>query len=86
MPRICIIRRGHPTSDAITSLRKVAIEICGLQLVGGLNPTEIGTALQATPGVPSGLGGVLLQFQQQQQTGVGGTLPGAIQSAVAGPQ
>jgi cobalt-zinc-cadmium efflux system outer membrane protein len=71
--------------DAITSLRKVAIEICGLQLVGGLNPAEIGTALQATPGVPSGLGGVLLQFQQQQ-TGVGGTLPGAIQSAVGGPQ
>ena len=72
--------------DAITSLRKVAIEICGLQLIGGLNPTEIGTALQATPGVPYGLGGVLLQFQQQQQTGVGATLPGAIQSSVAGPQ
>jgi cobalt-zinc-cadmium efflux system outer membrane protein len=71
--------------EALTSLRKVAIEISGLQLVGGLNPTEIGTALQATPGVPSGLGGVLLQFQQQQQTGVGGTLPGAIQSTVAGP-
>jgi cobalt-zinc-cadmium efflux system outer membrane protein len=72
--------------DALTSLRKVAIEISGLQLVGGLNPTEIGTALQVTPGMPSGLGGVLLQFQQQQQTGVGGTLPGAIQSTVAGPQ
>jgi cobalt-zinc-cadmium efflux system outer membrane protein len=72
--------------DALTSLRKVAIEISGLQLVGGLNPTEIGTALQATPGVPSGLGGVLLQFQQQQQSGVGGSLPGAIQSTVAGPQ
>jgi cobalt-zinc-cadmium efflux system outer membrane protein len=71
--------------DALTSLRKVSIEISGLQLVGGLNPTEIGTALQATPGVPSGLGGVLLQFQQQQQTGVGKTLPGAIQSSVVGP-
>jgi len=71
--------------NALTSLRKVAIEISGLELVGGLNPTEIGTALQSTPGVPSGLGGVLLQFQQQQQTGVGGTLPGAIQSTVAGP-
>src|SRR5262249_10856665 len=35
--------------DALTLLRKVAIEISGLQLVGGLNPTEIGTALQATP-------------------------------------
>jgi cobalt-zinc-cadmium efflux system outer membrane protein len=71
--------------NALTSLRKVAIEISGLELVGGLNPTEIGTALQSTPGVPSGLGGVLLQFQQQQQTGIGGTLPGAIQSTVAGP-
>ncbi len=71
--------------EALTSLRKVSIEICGLQLVGGLNPTEIGTALQATPGVPSGLGGVLLQFQQQQQSGVKGTLPGALQSTVTGP-
>lgn len=71
--------------DAMTTLRKVAIEIEGLELVGGLNPTEIGTALQATPGVPSGLGGVLLQFQQQQQTGVGGTLPGVLQSTVTGP-
>ncbi len=71
--------------DALTSLRKLAIEISGLELVGGLNPTEIGTALQATPGVPTGLGGVLLQFQQQQQTGLGGTLPGAIQSTVVGP-
>jgi cobalt-zinc-cadmium efflux system outer membrane protein len=71
--------------DAMTSLRKVAIEICGLQLVGGLNPTEIGTALQSTPGVPAGLGGVLLQFSQQQQTGVGGTLPGALQSTITGP-
>lgn len=72
--------------DAMTTLRKAAIEIEGLELVGGLNPTEIGTALQATPGVPSGLGGVLLQFQQQQQTGIGGTLPGALQSTVTGPQ
>ena len=71
--------------DALTSLRKVSVEICGLQLVGGLNPTEIGTALQATPGVPSGLGGVLLQFSQQQATGVSNKLPGALQSTVAGP-
>lgn len=72
--------------DALTAVRKVAIEIAGLQLTGGLNPTEIGTALQATPGVPSGLGGVLLQFSQQEAGGVGRTLPGALQSTVAGPQ
>jgi cobalt-zinc-cadmium efflux system outer membrane protein len=71
--------------DALTSLRKVAIEISSLQLTGGLNPTEIGTALEATPGVPTGLGGVLLQYSQQQSAGVGRTLPGAIQSTVTGP-
>jgi hypothetical protein len=72
--------------DALTSLRKIAIEISGLELTGGLNPTEVGTALQATPGVPTGLGGVLLQYSQQQAAGVGRTLPGAIQSTVTGPQ
>lgn len=72
--------------DAMTALRKIGVEINGLELVGGLNPTEIGTALQATPGVPSGLGGVLLQFQQQQNSGVGTTLPGAIQSTITSPQ
>ena len=72
--------------DALTTLRKVAVEIAGLELTGGLNPTEIGTALQATPGVPAGLGGVLLQFSQQEAAGAGRTLPGAIQSTVTGPQ
>jgi cobalt-zinc-cadmium efflux system outer membrane protein len=72
--------------DALTLLRKAAIEISGLELTGGLNPTEIGTALQATPGVPTGLGGVLLQYSRQQSAGVGRTLPGAIQSTVTGPQ
>ena len=70
--------------DALTTLRKVAVEIAGLELTGGLNPTEIGTALQATPGVPAGLGGVLLQFSQQEAGGAGRTLPGAIQSTVTG--
>ncbi len=72
--------------DAMTSLRKLGIEIDGLGLVGGLNPTEIGTALQATPGVPAGLGGVLLQFSQQQQTNTTSTLPGALQGTITGPQ
>ncbi|MGC8640593.1 MAG: TolC family protein [Isosphaeraceae bacterium] len=72
--------------DALTSLRKHAIEIAGLELTGGLNPTEIGTALQATPGAPTGLGGVLLQYSQQEAAGVGRTLPGAIQSTVTGSQ
>jgi cobalt-zinc-cadmium efflux system outer membrane protein len=71
--------------DALTALRRSALEIAGLELAGGLNPTEIGTALQATPGVPAGLGGVLLQLQQQQSSRVGTTLPGALQSTVVGP-
>ena len=72
--------------DALTNVRKLAVEIAGLQLTGGLNPTEIGTALQATPGVPAGLGGVLLQYSQQQSAVTGRTLPGAIQSTVGGSQ
>ncbi|HWE38712.1 MAG TPA: TolC family protein [Isosphaeraceae bacterium] len=72
--------------DALTALRRSALEIAGLELTGGLNPTEIGTALQATPGVPAGLGGVLLQLQQQQSSGVRATLPGALQSTLTGPQ
>lgn len=71
--------------NALTSLRKVATEIAGLELTGGLNPTEIGTALQATPGAPAGLGGVLLQFSQQEAARAGRTLPGAIQSTVIEP-
>ncbi len=70
--------------DSLTALRKVAIEIEDLELTGGLNPTEIGTALQATPGVPAGLGGVLLQLQQQQGSAVIRTLPGAIQGTISG--
>lgn len=71
--------------DALTEVRKQAIEIDGLLLTGGLNPAEIGTALQATPGTPSGLGGVLLQFSQQEAGGSRGPLPGAFQGSVTGP-
>lgn len=36
--------------EALTELRKVVVEIEGLQLTGGLNPAEVGGALQAQPG------------------------------------
>jgi cobalt-zinc-cadmium efflux system outer membrane protein len=72
--------------DALTSLHKFAIEISGLELTGGLNPPEIGTALQPTPGVPAGLGGVLLQYSHEQSAGIGQSLPGALQSTLSGPQ
>jgi cobalt-zinc-cadmium efflux system outer membrane protein len=67
--------------DALTELHKVVIEIKGLQLTGGLNPTEVGTALQTTPGAgTAGLRGVLLQ-QLQEQRGAGSrNLPGALQA------
>lgn len=36
--------------EALTELHKVAVEISGLQLTGGLNPAAIGSAIQNQPG------------------------------------
>jgi cobalt-zinc-cadmium efflux system outer membrane protein len=36
--------------EALTELRKVVVEITGLQLTGGLNPASIGSAIQMQPG------------------------------------
>lgn len=71
--------------NALTSLRKLAIEISGLELTGGLNPTEVGTALQAAAGLETGVRNVLLQQAQQQNAGALSNLPGAIQSTISGP-
>jgi cobalt-zinc-cadmium efflux system outer membrane protein len=66
--------------DILTELHKVVVEIEGLQLTGGLNPTEVGTALQTTPGAgTTGQRGVLLQQLQEQRGGPSRNLPGAIQ-------
>ncbi len=67
--------------DALTELHKIVIEIKGLQLTGGLNPTEVGAALQAQMGTgPAGARNVLLQ-QLQEQRGTGSRLlPGAVQA------
>ncbi|HWG44197.1 MAG TPA: TolC family protein [Gemmataceae bacterium] len=67
--------------DALTELHKVVVEIQGLQLTGGLNPTEVGTALQTTPGSTTGIRGVLLQQLQEKRGGASQNLPGAIQGA-----
>ena len=67
--------------DALTALHKAAIEVEGLELVGGLNPTEIGTALQRQPGGTAATRNVLLQQLQQQGLQGSQLLPGSIQGA-----
>lgn len=65
--------------DTLTALHKTAIEIVGLQLTGGLNPTEAGTALQTT-GAGTGVRSILLQQLQEQRGGGSLNRPGAIQA------
>jgi hypothetical protein len=50
-------------------------------LVGGLNPTEIGTALQSQPGMGGAAQRGLLQQLQEQGAGRNRLLPGAVQGA-----
>jgi hypothetical protein len=67
--------------DAMTELHKTGIEITGLQLTGGLNPTEVGTALQTGPGAgATGIRGVLFQQLQEQRSAATRNLPGAVQA------
>jgi cobalt-zinc-cadmium efflux system outer membrane protein len=83
--RVIAARQGYFEArtayiDALTALHKIAVQIEGLELTGGLNPTEIGTALQTQMG-PGGAGArrVLLQQLQQQNGGGSRRLPGAVQ-------
>jgi cobalt-zinc-cadmium efflux system outer membrane protein len=61
--------------EALTELRKVVVEIQGLQLTGGLNPATLGTAIQMGPGVNRQ--GLLNQVQEGASKQA---LPGALQS------
>jgi hypothetical protein len=62
--------------DAWTELRKVSVEINGLLLTGGLNPAELGTALQSQPG-----GGQRRAILNQMQEGTNNRLlPAALQT------
>lgn len=62
--------------DAWAELRKVSVEINGLLLTGGLNPAELGTALQSQPG-----GGQRRAILNQLQEGSGNRLlPAALQT------
>ena len=66
--------------EADIELQKSLIEIEGLQLTGGLNPTEVGTALQSTPGLGgNGTRGTLLQQLESQKNSSTRNLPGAVQ-------
>jgi cobalt-zinc-cadmium efflux system outer membrane protein len=72
----------HAYIDALTEVHKTGIEIKGMLLTGGLNPTEIGTALQTTPGTAgAGMRNLLLQQLQEQGAGKNRLLPGAVQGA-----
>jgi outer membrane protein, heavy metal efflux system len=66
--------------DALTELHRLTIEIDGLLLTGGLNPTEIGTALQAAGVGGAGIRNVLLRSLQEQSSKSRNLLPGAIQA------
>jgi cobalt-zinc-cadmium efflux system outer membrane protein len=64
--------------ESLTELRKVMVEIDGLQLVGGgLNPPELGKAIQGAGG-GSRRQAILNQLQQDNATKQ--TLPGTVQS------
>jgi hypothetical protein len=61
--------------EAGTELKKVLVEIAGLQLTGGLNPATLGTAIQTQAGLRQrGL------LNQLQDTNTRPILPGSIQA------
>lgn len=68
--------------DALTAVHRAAIEIDGLELTGGLNPTEIGTALQRQGTTGAGARSVLLQQLKQQGLQGSQLLPGSIQGGI----
>jgi len=72
---------NHAYIDALTEVHKSGIEIEGMLLVGGLNPTEIGTALQSQPGMGGAAQRGLLQQLQEQGGNRNRLLPGAVQGA-----
>jgi cobalt-zinc-cadmium efflux system outer membrane protein len=53
---------------ALTDLRVAAVEVQGMQLTGGLNPAEIGTAIQSSGGTTAQRR-ALQQLLEQQQRG-----------------
>ena len=67
--------------EALSELQKTLVEIDGLQLTGGLNPTEVGTALQSSSSsTANGARSILSQQLQGSQGSTTRNLPGAIQA------
>ena len=67
--------------EALSELQKTLVEIDGLQLTGGLNPTEVGTALQTSAtSTANGARSILSQQLQGSQGSTTRNLPGAIQA------
>ncbi len=67
--------------EALSELQKTLVEIDGLQLTGGLNPTEVGTALQSSASpTANGARSILSQQLQGSQSSTTRNLPGAIQA------
>ena len=62
--------------EAVTELRKVIVEISGLQLTGGLNPATLGAAIQTTTGTMQQRG-LLKQLQDSSSKQL---LPAAAQA------
>lgn len=62
--------------EALTELQKVTTEIQGLQLTGGLNPADVGTALQGTGGIGRQRG-ILNSLQENASKRL---LPAAVQT------
>lgn len=63
--------------EALTELQKVSTEINGLQLTGGLNPAEIGTAIQGAGGGVSRQRAALNNLQESTSRRL---LPAAVQT------
>lgn len=63
--------------SALNEAQKLSVQIEGLQLTGGLNPADIGTAIQESPG-GSRLRAVQADLQRQQAAPLKTFAPGAI--------
>ena len=65
-------------ATALHDARRLAVQIEGLQLTGGLNPAVIGTAIQESSGSDSRLRAVQAELEKQQGAAVKNFAPAAV--------